>query len=62
MIVCFALPLPRAHEIPDRLHTLLQHPKFKTKAKRMGTVIHAAPGNVIRYYTTAFGQPIILDP
>ncbi|MCE7985532.1 MAG: hypothetical protein DYG89_30525 [Caldilinea sp. CFX5] len=61
-IICFALPLPRAHEIPDRLRTLLHRPEFKTKAKRMGTMIHVTPGSVIRYYTTAFAQPAILAP
>ena len=49
-IVCCALPDSQAHEIPARLRTLLKHPLFNAKQKRMGKVIRLTPQH-ISYYT-----------
>jgi hypothetical protein len=49
-IVCFALPDSRAHEIPPLLRSVLHHPEFRTKAKRMGKVIRVRE-NEVSYYS-----------
>ena len=49
-MVCFALPDSRAREISQRLRTLLDHPLFDTKKKRMGKIIRIAEKEV-SYYT-----------
>lgn len=49
-MVCFTLPDSRASEIPRLLRSLLQHPEFKTKARRMGKVIRMSEKEV-SYYT-----------
>lgn len=61
-MICFALPLPRAHEIPERLRNVLHRAEFSTKAKRMGLILHITPSNTIRYYSTASPHPILLTP
>lgn len=48
-VVCFALPDSRAREIPARLRSLLSHPLFDTKKKRMGKVIRIAEQEVSYY-------------
>ena len=48
-VVCFALPDSRAREIPARLRTLLDHPLFDTKKKRMGKMIRVAEKEVSYY-------------
>ena len=48
-IVCFALPDPRAREIASSFRTLLQHPEFNTKAKRMGKVLRVTDTKVAYY-------------
>lgn len=47
---CFALPDSRAGLVPDLLKRLFQHPQFRTKAGRMGTVLRISP-TVGAYYT-----------
>jgi hypothetical protein len=61
-MICFALPLLRAHEIPERLRDVLHRTEFSTKAKRMGLILHITPSNVIRYYSTTSAHPILLTP
>ncbi len=48
-IVCFALPDPRGREIASSFRTLLQHPEFNTKAKRMGKVLRVTDTKVAYY-------------
>lgn len=48
-MVCFALPDSRAREISQRLRTLLDHPLFDTKKKRMGKMIRIAEKEVSYY-------------
>lgn len=48
-MVCLALPDSRAREISQRLRTLLDHPLFDTKKKRMGKMIRVAEKEVSYY-------------
>ncbi len=48
-MVCFALPDSRAREISQRLRTLLDHPLFDTKKRRMGKMIRVAEKEVSYY-------------
>ena len=48
-VVCFALPDSRVREIPARLRSLLDHPSFDTKKKRMGKMIRVAESEVSYY-------------
>ncbi|BDA68357.1 hypothetical protein RIVM261_021780 [Rivularia sp. IAM M-261] len=48
-IVCFAFPDHRAWEIASSLRTILQHPEFNTKAKRMGRVLRVTDSSVAYY-------------
>jgi hypothetical protein len=47
--VCFAFPDRRAWEIASSLRTILQHPEFNTKAKRMGRVLRVTDSSVAYY-------------
>ena len=55
-VVCFALPDWRAPEIPESLRSLLRHPRFNTKAKRMGHVIRVT-NEEISYYSFKKRRP-----
>lgn len=48
-IICFAIPDPKQHEIPKLLRRLFHLPEFKTRAARMGKVVHVTLDH-IRYY------------
>jgi len=48
-VVCFAFPDSRVREIPALLRSLLDHPLFDTKKKRMGKMIRVAEGEVSYY-------------
>ncbi|HEY5864622.1 MAG TPA: hypothetical protein VI542_03580 [Candidatus Tectomicrobia bacterium] len=49
-VVCFALADTRVREIPASLRALFHRPEFRTKRRRMGTVIRVADARV-SYYT-----------
>ncbi len=57
-IVCFALTDTRVGEIPSRLRTLLHHPLFSTKRKRMGKVIRVSDQKTSYY---AFDNPQVIS-
>jgi hypothetical protein len=48
-VICFTLPDARVREIASVLRTVLQHPLFSTKAKRMGKVIRITDAGVTFY-------------
>jgi len=50
-VVCFAIKDTRFREIPDTLKRLFRMEEFKTKALRMGKVIHISDQE-IRFYKT----------
>ena len=50
-IVAIALPQSQSHRVPVVLRDLLNQPEFRTKAARMGKVIHVMP-TYIEYYGT----------
>jgi hypothetical protein len=51
-VVCFPLSEAQTHLIPPLLRRLLRHPKFRTKARRMGAVVRIT-GAQASYYTQA---------
>jgi predicted GTPase len=55
-VICFTLPDARVREIASVLRTVLQHPLFSTKAKRMGKVIRITDAGVT-FYTS--GDPAV---
>lgn len=48
-IICFSVPDPKQYEIPKLLRRLFHLPEFKTRAARMGKVVHVTLDH-IRYY------------
>ena len=48
-VVCFTLPDSRVKEISLKLRSLLQHPLFDTKSKRMGKVVRVTDVEVTFY-------------
>ena len=48
-VVCFALDDSQVAEIAQSLRALLRHPRFRTKASRMGCVIRVS-GATVTYY------------
>ncbi|MGH7452569.1 MAG: hypothetical protein ACRENG_14575, partial [bacterium] len=48
-ILCFAVPDPKQPEMPRLLRRLLRMPGFKTRAARMGKIVHVTLDHV-RYY------------
>jgi hypothetical protein len=48
-IINIALPKERAHEVPGILQQVLRQPAFKTKAARMGKVIHVSASRIQFY-------------
>jgi len=48
-IICFSVPDPKQYEIPKLLRRLFHLPEFKTRAARMGKVMHVTLDH-IRYY------------
>jgi hypothetical protein len=48
-IICFSVPDPKQHEIPKLLRRLFHLPEFKTRAARMGKIVHVTLDH-IRYY------------
>ena len=50
-IVCCAVPHTRAQEVPDLLRRVLALEQFRTRSRRLGTIVRASPQHV-RYYTT----------
>jgi hypothetical protein len=50
-IITVAVTQAQVYEVPHLLRRLLHLPKFKTKASRMGKVIHVTQ-NHIEYYET----------
>lgn len=48
-VVGFAFPDRRAWEIASSLRTILQHPEFNTKGKRMGKVLRVTDSSVAYY-------------
>jgi hypothetical protein len=48
-IICFAVPDHRQPEIPRLLRRLFHLPEFKTRAARMGKIVHVTLDH-IRYY------------
>lgn len=51
-VVCYSLPDSRAIEIADSLRSLFRLPEFRTKAKRMGTVIRVIQAEAAYYSLT----------
>jgi hypothetical protein len=49
-VVCFALPDSRASEIAERLRAVFKLSAFRTKARRMGTVLRVTH-TTVSYYT-----------
>lgn len=49
-VICFALPDARAGEIPRLLRAVFRIPTFRTKARRMGTVMRVTH-TTVSYYT-----------
>lgn len=49
-VICFALPDSRVQEIPETMRAVVRLPNFRTKSRRMGTVLRVAEGRV-SYYT-----------
>ena len=49
-VVCFALPDSRASEIAQRLRAVFKSSAFRTKARRMGTVLRVTH-TAVSYYT-----------
>jgi hypothetical protein len=50
-MICFALPDSQVLLVPDLLRQVLQHPRFSTKALRMGCVIRVSV-NTLAFYTS----------
>jgi hypothetical protein len=57
-VVCFALPDSQVLLVPDLLRQVLNHPRFSTKALRMGCVIRVSV-NTLSYYTSSQRTPQI---
>lgn len=55
-VICVALPDSQALLIPELLRGILQHPRFQTKAQRMGCVIRVSI-NTLAYYTETQRTP-----
>ena len=49
-VVCFALSDSRAGEIPDLLRAVFRLPEFRTKARRMGSVLRVTREQVSYYH------------
>lgn len=60
-VICFTLPTSQVNEIPQSLRALLLRPEFRTKAKRMGTIIRVT-SQEISYYTFKNKQAKIIPP
>jgi hypothetical protein len=58
-VICFALPDSQASFIPELLRKVLNHPRFHTKALRMGCVIRVSV-NSVTYYTAAQRKPVTI--
>jgi hypothetical protein len=58
-VVCFAIPDSQVLKIPDLLRFVLQHPRFATKALRMGCVIRISV-NTLAFYTFNDRNPQLL--
>ncbi len=48
-VVNFPLPAERRFEVPEILRRVLQHPQFKTKARRMGFILRVGRQNISYY-------------
>jgi hypothetical protein len=55
-VICFALPDSQVSLVPDLLRQVLNHPRFNTKALRMGCVIRVSV-NTFSYYTSSQRTP-----
>jgi hypothetical protein len=55
-MVCFALPDSQVSLVPDLLRQVLNHPRFSTKALRMGCVIRVSV-NTFSFYTSSQRTP-----
>lgn len=55
-VVCFALPDSQVLLVPDLLPQVLTHPRFSTKALRMGCVIRVSV-NTFSFYTSSQRTP-----
>ena len=51
-VICFALPDSQVLLVPELLREVFNHPRFNTKASRMGCVIRVSK-NAISFYTSS---------
>jgi hypothetical protein len=50
-IVCCAVPHTRAQDVPDLVRRVLALEPFRTRSRRLGTIVRVSPQHV-HYYTT----------
>ncbi|MBE2197128.1 MAG: hypothetical protein IAE79_00865 [Anaerolinea sp.] len=53
-VITFPLPKERIKDVPDLLRLIFGHPKFKTKALRMGKIVRMTDSHITFYEADRF--------